>query len=117
MLEACVIAFNIIEYKTLYLCSVKKKGKKRRKKEKKVAISYRTIETVYDDDIHRKHVSNSSPPVRFDEEASTTEPPAFSLSDIGREIEAATISSASGAKFAARTAATSPFPASSVACN
>lgn len=34
MLEACVIAFNIIEYKTLYLCSVKKKEKKGEKREK-----------------------------------------------------------------------------------
>lgn len=36
MLEACVIAFNIVEYKTLHLCSVKKKEEeKEEKKEEK----------------------------------------------------------------------------------
>lgn len=35
MLEACVIAFNIVEYKTLHLCSDKKKEEKKEEKGEK----------------------------------------------------------------------------------
>lgn len=65
MLEACVIAFNIIEYKTLYLCSVKKKEKKGGKKRKRLQFpigqSKRSMTTTFIENTfptrHRRFVS------------------------------------------------------------